>query len=136
MASEPRKPKAWILAGMVLILLVGLIHLVDAPDSMSESTAKGVTFYANFVGGLVAAFGIWRGKTWGWTLGTLVAAGAFVGYVISRTVGTFGLPPDVWLEPLGVVSLVVEALFVGVAFMVFAYRLPTGGGAPLGRTQR
>jgi len=44
-----------------------------------------------------------------------VAAGAFIGYIVSRTVGIFGLPPDVWMEPLGIASLVVEALFIVVA---------------------
>lgn len=93
---------------MGLILLVGLIHLVDAPGRIAETTPKGLSFYANFVGATLAAVGIWRGKTWGWMLGTLVAAGAFVGYIVSRTVGIFSILPDVWLEPLGIASLIVE----------------------------
>jgi hypothetical protein len=100
---------------VALILLVGLIHLMDAPDSMTESATKGLLFYANFVGAIVAAVGILLHRTWGWALGFLVAAGAFLGYVVSRTVGIFGLPPDVWMEPLGIASLVVEALFIAVA---------------------
>ena len=112
---EPRVARALMLAGVVLILLVGLIHLIDAPDSMSESTTKGLSFYANFVGAIVAALGIFVHRTWGWTLGTLVAAGAFIGYIVSRTVGIFGLPPDVWMESIGIASLVVEALFIVVA---------------------
>ena len=55
----------------------------------------------------------------GWALGILVAAGAFIGYIVSRTVGIFGLPPDVWMEPLGIASLVVEALFIAVALRAF-----------------
>lgn len=106
----------WV--GIALILLVGLIHLVDASGSMAESAAKGISFYLNAAAACVAAVGIYRASTtWGWGLGALVAAGAFVGYVVSRTVGIFGLPPDVWMEPIGVLSLVVEGLFV----MVFAY---------------
>jgi hypothetical protein len=58
-------------------------------------------------------------RTWGWALGLLVAAGAFVGYIVSRTAGIFGLPPDVWMEPLGIASLVVEALFIAVALRAF-----------------
>lgn len=127
MGEKTKLPGAVVLAGMLLILLTGLIHLVDAPDSMSESTAKGVAFYANFAGALLAAFGIWKAKAWGWSLGTLVAAGAFVGYVISRTLGIFGLPPDAWLEPLGIASLVVEALFISAAAWVLAYQLGGGG---------
>jgi hypothetical protein len=116
---ETRVSRPWMLAGMVLILLVGLIHLIDAPDSMTESTTKGLSFYANFVGAIVAAVGIFMHRTWGWALGILVAAGAFVGYIVSRTVGIFGLPPDVWLEPIGIASLVVEALFIVVALRAF-----------------
>ena len=123
MAKKTNIPGALMLAGTFLILLTGLIHLVDAPDSMAESTAKGISFYANFVGALIAAFGILRGKAWGWMLGTLIAAGAFVAYGVSRTIGIFGLPPDVWLEPIGIASLVVEALFVCAAAWVFTHRL-------------
>jgi hypothetical protein len=101
-----------------LILLVGLIHLVDAPDSMAENMMKGLSFYANFAGATLAAVGISRDKTWGWTLGTLVAAGAFVAYIISRTAGIFGLPPDVWMEPIGIASLIAEALFVALVLKV------------------
>jgi hypothetical protein len=119
---ETRTPRPLMLAGVALILLVGLIHLIDAPDSMSESTMKGLSFYANFVGAIVAAFGIFLHRTWGWALGILVAAGAFVGYIVSRTVGIFGLPPDVWMEPIGIASLVVEAFFILVALRALTAR--------------
>jgi hypothetical protein len=59
-------------------------------------------------------------------LGALVSVGAFVAYVISRTVGLPGLGvEEEWLEPLGVLSLIVEALFVGLYLTVFVRR--TGG---------
>jgi len=47
-------------------------------------------------------------------IGALVAGGAFLAYVLSRTVGLPGLPvePDAWLEPLGGASLVAEAVFL------------------------
>jgi uncharacterized membrane protein YfcA len=108
--------------GVALIVVIGLVHLIDAPDSLEESTIKGVLFLANFLGALVAAFGIYRNDNWGWALGVIIAAGAFIGYVLSRTVGIFGLPPDEWLEPLGVLSLVVEALFVLLFVRMFASR--------------
>lgn len=105
-------------AGIALILLVGAIHLIDASDSMTESALKGTSFYLNALAAVVAAIGIYKAKmSWGWGLGALVAAGAFVGYVVSRTVGIFGLPPDVWMEPIGILSLIVEGLFV----VLFAY---------------
>ena len=55
----------------------------------------------------------------------MVAAGSFAGYVVSRTVGIFGNPPDVWMEPIGVLSLVVEGLFVVLfAYAVLGRRTP------------
>jgi Na+/proline symporter len=107
---------AWLVGvGISLILVVGLIHLIDAPEDLEEGSYLGFLFLANFLGALVASVGIYRGNRWGWVLGLLVAGGAFAGYVISRTAGLPGLGvEEEWLEPLGVLSLLVEALFVGV----------------------
>lgn len=96
------------------ILCTGFIHVAEARDAFGEATYKGLLFVANGLGALVAAFGIYRNQRSGWSLGLVVAAGALFGYVASRTVGLPGLPaePDAWLEPIGVASLVCEALFV------------------------
>ena len=100
-------------AGIALILVTGAIHFIDAPGSFGDATYKGLLFVANGIAAIIAAFGIYRGeRTWGWGLGVLVAGGALVSYVISRTVGLPGLEPDVWLEPLGILSLMVEAAFI------------------------
>jgi uncharacterized membrane protein YfcA len=107
-------------AGISLIVVVGLIHLIDAPEDLQEAPYQGLLFLANFFGALTAAIGIYRGSRWGWSLGALVAGGAFVGYVISRTVGLPGLPvEEEWLEPLGLLSLLVEALFIGLYLTIF-----------------
>ena len=109
-------------AGISLIVVVGLIHLIDAPEDLAEGSYQGFLFVANFLGALAAAAGIYRGNRWGWVLGFLVAGGAFVGYVISRTAGLPGLPvEEAWLEPLGILSLVVEALFIGL-YLAFLAR--------------
>jgi hypothetical protein len=106
-------------AAISLILVVGLIHLIDAPEDLQEAPYQGLLFLANFFGALTAAIGIDRGQRWGWLLGVLVAGGAFVGYVVSRTVGLPGLPvEEEWLEPLGLLSLVVEGLFVGLCLTI------------------
>jgi hypothetical protein len=113
-------------AGVSVIVIVGLIHLINSPGDLEEGSYTGLLYLANFVGAILAALGIYRGRSWGWSLGALVSVGAFVGYVISRTVGLPGLPvEEEWLEPLGVLSLLVEALFVGLYLMVFVR--PTGG---------
>src|SRR5215213_7383929 len=114
-------PAGLVGAGISLIVVVGLIHLINSPEDLEEGSYTGLLYLANFVGALAAAIGIYRGKRWGWTLGFLVAGGAFAGYVISRTVGLPGLPVETeWLEPLGVLSLPVEGLFVGVFLAILA----------------
>jgi hypothetical protein len=108
-------PAGLVGAGIALILVVGLIHLINSPEDLEEGSYTGALYLANFLGALAAAVGIYRGKGWGWVLGLLIAGGAFVAYVVSRTVGLPGLPvEEEWLEPLGVLSLIVEVLFVGV----------------------
>ena len=122
-------------AGISLIVIVGLIHLINSPEDLEEGAYTGVLYLANFFGAILAAIGIYRGRSWGWSVGALVSVGAFVGYLISRTVGLPGLGvEEEWLEPLGVLSLVVEALFVGVLLAVFA---PLKGGSEVhGKARR
>jgi hypothetical protein len=106
----------WIAIG--LILVIGIIHFVEAPDQFDDATDKGLLFLANGAGALIAAVGIWRDFRWGWLLGVLVAGGAAIAYIISRTVGLPGLPVDpAWFEPLGVVSVIAEVLFLALAGM-------------------
>ena len=91
------------------------------PEYLEENTTVEVFFILNVIGALVSAVGIYRhARGWGWGLGVLVAGGAFVAYILSRTVGLFGFYEDEWGEPLGVASLVVEALFVIVAARALA----------------
>ena len=65
----------------------------------------------------------------GWILGVLVAGGAFVGYVVSRTVGLPGIPVEEWLEPVEILSLLVEGLFVGLYLAVSARRRTPDGSS-------
>jgi uncharacterized membrane protein YczE len=86
-------------------------------------------------GGILAAIVIYRGRSWGWSLGALVSVGPFAGYVISRTIGLPGLGvEEEWLELLGLLSLLVEALFVGLFPTVFVR--PKGGSGVHGKARR
>ena len=107
------------------ILAAGFIHLVEAPDAFGDATYKGLLFVGNGLGALAAAIGIYRGQTLGWLLGLLVAGGAGMAYVASRTIGLPGLPaePDAWFEPAGVASVLCEALFV----LLFVVRKSSNG---------
>ena len=114
--SNKSKTMMWV--GIALIMVTGLIHVIDAPDSFEEAAYKGWLFCLNGAGALVAAFGIFRGRAWGWNLGFLIAAGSIVGYTLSRTVGLPQIPaePDAWLEPLGVAAMSAEGLIVLLFF--------------------
>ena len=52
-------------AGISLIVIVGLIHLINSPGDLEEGAYTGLLYLANFFGALVAAVGIYRGKRWG-----------------------------------------------------------------------
>ena len=122
-------------AGISLIVIVGLIHLINSPEDLEEGSYTGLLYLANFFGAVLAAIGIYRGRSWGWNLGALVSVGAFAGYVISRTIGLPGLAvEEEWLEPLGLLSMVVEALFVGLYLTVFVR--PKGGSGADGKARR
>ncbi len=59
--------------GIVLILITGLVHFIDAPDAFEEVTYKGLLFVANGLGAIVAAYGIWKNERWGWVSSVSVA---------------------------------------------------------------
>src|SRR3954468_3278509 len=104
------------MAGVVLISLTGLIHLLVTPEYYGFASYLGLLMLANFAGSVVSAVGIYQRQVWGWVLGVVMAAGAFVGYVESRTLGLPGLPSwEPFTEPPGLISLVVEAIFLGLA---------------------
>ncbi len=99
---------------VAVIAVVGIIHLVTMRGQYDEAHYMGMLFAANFAGGILAAIGIYRGSIWGWLLGILVAAGALLGYVASRTVGLPGMEVESWLQPMGILSVIAEAAFLAL----------------------
>jgi hypothetical protein len=55
-------PAGLVGAGISLIVVVGLIHLINSPQDLQEGSYTGLLYLANFLGALAAAVGIWRGK--------------------------------------------------------------------------
>jgi hypothetical protein len=107
------------MAGVALISLVGLIHLLVTPEYFGFAAYLGLLIFANFVGSMVSAVGIYQGRVWGWVLGAMMAGGAFLAYIESRTLGLPGLPSwEPFTEPPGLLSLLLEAAFVGLAAYV------------------
>jgi hypothetical protein len=115
------QPQLTRIAGIVLILAVGAVHLVEIPSHYGISPYLGVLFAGNFAGTLVAAFGIWRGaKSWGWSLGALISFLSLLAYLASRL---FGLPatPELageWTSALGSLAMVFEGMFLAGWFSV------------------
>jgi uncharacterized membrane protein YagU involved in acid resistance len=107
-------------AGICLIIIIGAVHLWDASDSFKDAIYKGWLFVVNGVFSLVVALGILlANKKWAWVLGFLIALGSMMAYVASRTIGLplLAPEPDAWFEPLGVVAVLSELLFIVLFYM-------------------
>jgi hypothetical protein len=102
------------------LAVVGVIHLVLAPEYFQEQAYLGVLFVA---GGLFEAFlavRLWRADDVpAWLLGALTMAGMGIGFVLSRTVGLPGFHESEW-ELSGIVALVLEVAFVAAAAVALA----------------
>ena len=97
--------------------LVGLIHLILAPEYFSEQAYIGVLFVLGAIVLCAFALRLWRGDDVpSWLLGALTMAGMGIGFVLSRTVGLPGFHESEW-ELSGVICLLLEA-----GFVVFAAR--------------
>ena len=118
----------WLAIG--LIIATGFLHLLTAQGEYEEAAYMGYLFVANFFGALVAAFGIYHRRVWGWMLGLAVAAGSIVGYIWSRTLGMPGMEHEEWITPYGVVALAVEGLFV-LLVIVRPWRISTSSQTSL-----
>jgi hypothetical protein len=109
-----------ILQGLAIIFILetGLTHFFSAQHEFEEAAVLGYLFMANFVGALLAAYGIYRHKIWGWGFGGFIALGSIIGYIYSRTTGLPGLQPEAWLNNWGLVALAVEGLFIVIVFLL------------------
>lgn len=114
--------------GIILIVITGIIHFIEAPEYFDEATYMGLLFVLNGISSLAAAYGIYKNQKWGWILGLLIAAGSIIGYAISRTVGMPNVAIKEWIEPIGILSLVVEALFSLLAVKMVSLDLSLNQG--------
>lgn len=110
--------KGLVWAGIALILITGLIHLISTPHHFEEATYVGVLFVLNAIGSAAAAIGIFLQRGWGWALGALIAALSIISFLISRTVGLPATHVEEW-NTLGISSVIVEAAFLLVSLPAF-----------------
>lgn len=97
---------------IVLILETGLLHFVTAQHEFEKAAYLGYLFILNFIGALLATYGIYRRRMWGWRLGFAVAIGSITGYIWSRTFGLPGTEVEEWLFPSGLLAMIMEALLL------------------------
>jgi hypothetical protein len=106
--------------GTIVVGLAGVavIHAVDSVGKWTETRYVFWLYMALIAGALVTAGAVLFARSrLALAAAAGVAAGAFAGYVLSRTTGLPGATDDVgnWTEPLGLASLVVEGCVVAVA---------------------
>ncbi len=113
---------------VVGLLGIALIHTLDAFPTFSELPYKAWLYVGLIAGAIaVAAMIVRRPTRWVWTAAGALVGGAILAFVYSRTVGLPGAADDVgnWTEPLGVASLFVETIVLGVAGYAVAAITPT-----------
>jgi hypothetical protein len=105
------------------LFAVGIIHALEIPGQLSGAAWLAAGFIALAVTGPVA--GLWllaRPTPLAWEFGALLCAAAAGGYILTRSVPVPGDTGDRgnWLEPLGVASLITEAVVIILAALVLA----------------
>jgi hypothetical protein len=99
---------------IALLVVTAGAHLYLAPEHLDEMPYIGVLFVLGGVGSLVAAGWLLLSDTpLAWASGGALCAGMLLALVLSRTIGLPDFKEE-GLEPLAVVCLVDEALFLAV----------------------
>lgn len=110
--------------GAVLCVVVAAIHVIDQGGIIGSKVPGYVAagyWVLEVVGLLIAAPMVLTRSRWTWFVAAGVAAGPFLGYVLSRGPGLPDYTDDKgnWFEPLGVSSLVAEAALFVLAAVQF-----------------
>jgi hypothetical protein len=102
-----------------LLAATGLLHLVLAPEYLSEKAYIGVLFILGGLTALAVAARLWTAPDRrAWALGALIAVGMAAGFILSRSTGLPGFHESEW-EPSGVLSVLLEFGFIG-ALVLYA----------------
>lgn len=96
----------------------GALHLVLAPEYLSEQAYIGVLFILGGITSIALATAVWlREDARAIAAGAAVAAGMGVGFVLSRTTGLPGFHESEW-EASGLLSLLLEGFVVAGAWQL------------------
>ena len=115
----------------VLLVTVGAIHLVLAPGYLDEHEYVGILFILTGLGAGIFAPRLWfRGGRFAWSVGGLITASTFLGFVFSRTSFRRGFPLRARILRQATATLIVRSGFVEG----FPKR-KTNARAPAGRSE-
>ena len=107
---------------VVGLAYIAVIHVLDAGGKWDETRYIFWLYVALIIGAVVAGALLLREESRRvWSLCAVVAASPLIGYVLDRTTGLPQANKDIgnWGEPLGLLSIVVEACVL----VVCLYRL-------------
>lgn len=116
-----------IVVGLSLAVIAA-IHVLDLPGKFAETPYLAAAYLGLIVAALVIAERLFTGGTHDSRMEFLAAAVlsalVIVGFVVNRTVGMPGAMDDIgnWLEPLGLLSLLVEGFVVWQAVAALLVR--------------
>jgi hypothetical protein len=105
------------------LIAVGIVHALEIPGQVSGAVWLTIGFCLLAV--IAPAAGLWlliRPSLLTWEAAGMVCALAAAGYVLTRSVPVPGDAGDAgnWLEPLGMASLITEAVVVILAAFILA----------------
>lgn len=104
-------------------------HLIITPEHLDEAAYLGLLFTVLSCVMIGVGVGLLRRDAlWLWALGGMACAAAIVAYVISRSIGLPLAADDIgrWADPIGIVALSAEGLFVVLAVMAIRRALRAG----------
>jgi hypothetical protein len=95
-----------------LLAATGVLHLILAPEYLSEKAYIGALFILGGLASLAVAARLWTVQDpLAWALGALIAVGMAAGFLLSRSTGLPGFH-ETDRELSGIVSVLLEAGFV------------------------
>lgn len=97
------------------LLAIAIIHILDLPSKWNEVRYLGVGYVGVIIVSLVLVERIVMKKdVIDYYLAAALSGSVLAGFIMTRTVGMPGALDDIgnWLEPVGLVSIVVEAFVV------------------------
>ena len=99
------------------LIAIAIIHILDLPSKWQEVRYLGVAYIGAIITSLILAERLVvkrKNVEMDFYLSAFLSASILIGFTITRTVGLPGAMDDIgnWLEPVGLVSIVVEAIVI------------------------